>query len=537
MSNSFPKVSPDGRWIVFVQARNGQLMRPDSQLYIVPAAGGRARRMRCNTSLMNSWHSFSPNGRWMVFSSKARSPYTQMYLTHIDKEGRDSPPILIENATAANRAVNIPEFVNVPPDGIAKIDVPAVEFYKLFDQAFDLAAAGQFDEAIPKWRRALELTPESAAANLNLGIALAETGELDSAIERYGKALEIQPDYAEVHNNMGSALARTGRLEEAIEQYQASIRIDPESAEAYNNLAVAQVRAGKQNDAIASFRKAVELSPESAEFHTNLGRALASRRQFDEAIRHFKDAVEVNPDYLQARNNLGLVFVETERFDEAISEFEYILAADAGAAQVHGNLARVLARSGRVQEAVEHFGQAAALDPDSAEAQNSLGVALMWVDRPEEATPHFEKAVALNPKLIEAHHNLGDIRHYIQGRTPEALAHWREVLLADPNHVLVLQQTARVLATSTDEALRDGGGAVALAERAAELSNRRDPTVLDTLAAAYAEAGRFPEAVETARAALAIANDPRLVEALESNITLYSNRTPLRRGAARERSR
>ncbi len=69
--------------------------------------------MRCNTPLMNSWHSFSPNGRWMVFSSKSRSPYTQMFLTHLDENGNDTPPILIENSTAANRAVNIPEFVNI----------------------------------------------------------------------------------------------------------------------------------------------------------------------------------------------------------------------------------------------------------------------------------------------------------------------------------------------------------------------------------------------------------------------------------------
>lgn len=123
MSNNFPKVSPDGRWIVFVQCKNGQLMRPDSQLFIVPFSGGTARRMRANTRLMNSWHSFSPNGRWMVFSSKARSPYTQMYLTHLDSDGNDSPPILIDNATAANRAVNIPEFVNIDGDGIESIDV------------------------------------------------------------------------------------------------------------------------------------------------------------------------------------------------------------------------------------------------------------------------------------------------------------------------------------------------------------------------------------------------------------------------------
>jgi Tol biopolymer transport system component len=123
MSNNFPKISPDGRWLVFVQCKNGQLMRPDSQLYIIPAQGGVARRLRANTRLMNSWHSFSPNGRWLVFSSKARSPYTQMYLTHIDENGNDSPAILIDNATAANRAVNIPEFVNIPGDGIEDIQV------------------------------------------------------------------------------------------------------------------------------------------------------------------------------------------------------------------------------------------------------------------------------------------------------------------------------------------------------------------------------------------------------------------------------
>jgi len=123
MSNNFPKISPDGKWLVFVQCKNGQLMRPDSQLYILPAGGGTPRRMRANTRLMNSWHSFSPNGHWLVFSSKARSPYTQMYLTHIDADGNDSPAILIDNATASNRAVNIPEFVNIPADGIDDIQV------------------------------------------------------------------------------------------------------------------------------------------------------------------------------------------------------------------------------------------------------------------------------------------------------------------------------------------------------------------------------------------------------------------------------
>jgi hypothetical protein len=203
MSNSFPKVSPDGRWIVFVKCRNAQLMRPDSQLYIVPAEGGVARRMRCNTPLMNSWHSFSPNGRWLVFASKSRSPYTQMYLTHIDEEGNDSPAILIDNATAANRAVNIPEFVNIPPDGMMKIDVPAAESYRLFDVASELTAKGQLDEAIVVWKKVLETDPGNAKAQSNLGVALLWRGNLAEGMAHLQKAMELDPNFSVGQSNFG----------------------------------------------------------------------------------------------------------------------------------------------------------------------------------------------------------------------------------------------------------------------------------------------------------------------------------------------
>ena len=114
-SNYFPKISPDGRWIVFCRAANFNLLQPDSRLFIVPAGGGVAREMRCNTGRLNSWHSFSPNGRWLVFSSKARGPHTELYLTHIDQQGRDTPAVLLDRLSIPGRAVNIPEFVNVGP--------------------------------------------------------------------------------------------------------------------------------------------------------------------------------------------------------------------------------------------------------------------------------------------------------------------------------------------------------------------------------------------------------------------------------------
>ncbi len=121
MSNYFPRFSPDGKWLVFCKAENFMLLMPDSELWIMPAEGGEARRMECNTSRMNSWHSFSPNGKWMVFSSKVFSDYTQLMLTHIGEDGSSTPPVVLDYMTRPDRAANIPEFVNASPYAIRRI--------------------------------------------------------------------------------------------------------------------------------------------------------------------------------------------------------------------------------------------------------------------------------------------------------------------------------------------------------------------------------------------------------------------------------
>jgi len=122
---------------------------------------------------MNSWHSFSPNGRWLVFSSKSRTPYTQMFLTHIDAEGHDTPAILIENSTAANRAVNIPEFVKHCAGRIDRIDVPATDFYRQFDVASKLTKKGDHAAAIPEWTKAMAMSTDDARAHNDFGVSLA----------------------------------------------------------------------------------------------------------------------------------------------------------------------------------------------------------------------------------------------------------------------------------------------------------------------------------------------------------------------------
>jgi hypothetical protein len=106
MSNFFARYSPDGRWIVFCRARSCMLLQPDSKLYIIAADGGTARRLRCNTARMSSWHSFAPNGKWLVFASKAYPDYTQLCLTHIDAQGHSTPPVLLAHLTAPDRATS-----------------------------------------------------------------------------------------------------------------------------------------------------------------------------------------------------------------------------------------------------------------------------------------------------------------------------------------------------------------------------------------------------------------------------------------------
>jgi len=120
-SNYFARYSPDGKWIVFTQSATGFAIQQDSKLYIMPATGGEVKEMRCNLSRLNSWHTWSPNSKWLAFVSKENSPYTELFLTHIDDNGNDSPPVLLARFNMPGYAINVPEFANIPPMGIQQI--------------------------------------------------------------------------------------------------------------------------------------------------------------------------------------------------------------------------------------------------------------------------------------------------------------------------------------------------------------------------------------------------------------------------------
>lgn len=294
MSNNFPKVSPDGRWIVFVQNKNGLLMRPDSKLYIVPFEGGKARLMKCNTSLMNSWHTFSPNGRWLAFSSKSRSPFTQLMLTHIDANGNDSPAIMVENTTAANRAVNIPEFVNVAQGGLETIDPQATEFYKMVNEAFALAQANKIPESIALLRSALERDRDDAMAHYNLGTLLTNSGQAHDGLDEYRKASSLSPGDTTFLEHYAVALALSGDRSTAVIELQKAVVIDPASAAMRFNLGYMMEANGDFTGAVAPLEKAVELSDgKNGRFISELAKAYDKTGRTTEAAASARKALDL----------------------------------------------------------------------------------------------------------------------------------------------------------------------------------------------------------------------------------------------------
>ncbi len=353
MSNDFPKVSPDGKWIVFVRNKCGLLMRPDSKLYIVPATGGKERPLRSNLAVMNSWHSFSPNGRWLVFSSKTPTLYTRLYLTHIDEEGNSTPAILIDNTTAANRAANIPEFVNIPAGGLDRLEAPATDFYKLYNIASGFAEKKQYDEAIPAWRQALDKEPTDARAHNSLGNALVATGKMDEALQEYRTAVQLDPSSSKAFNNLGGSLAQMGRMDEAIESFRKAVTINPANASAQTNLGGALAQTGHLDEAMEHCRVALELDPKLADAESNMGVVLFMTKDPDGAIDHMAKAVALQPDDIQYRLNLARVLASKGRFADAIPHLEEaVKLTNAREPAFLAMLAALYAETGRFSEAV-----------------------------------------------------------------------------------------------------------------------------------------------------------------------------------------
>jgi tetratricopeptide (TPR) repeat protein len=294
--------------------------------------------------------------------------------------------------------------------------------------------------------------------------------------------LAKNPDCWMVHTDLGLLLKKQGRIEEAMEHYHKAIQINPNFFEALFNLGIILADKGRLDEAIENYRKAIQINPDFSVAFVELGNALAAQGKFDEAIENYYKAIQINPDFSEALNNLGIALAAQGRFDEAI----------------------------------ENFRKAIQINPNFTEGLDNLGVALAAKGRFDEAIENYRKAIQVNSNRSETFFHLGTTLGQL-GRNREAVAQYREALRLNPNLTGALNNLAWVLAANPDARLRNGAEAVRLAERACELTHDGEPLFIGTLAAAYAEAGRFPEAVTTAEKAAQLATSAGLKKVAEKN--------------------
>jgi tetratricopeptide (TPR) repeat protein len=307
MSNFFPRVSPDGKWIVFCQARSFALLQPDSRLFILPSQGGVPRPMTCNTARMNSWHSWSPNGKWLVFSSKANGPYTQLFITHINEKGEDAPPVLLEYFTSPDRAANIPEFVNVQGDAIRTIRERFIDAYS--------------------YTRA--------------GVSLETYNDLDNALEAYKLSLDRNPYDAQVNYMAGKACFTLQRFQDADRYFRTAISLQPEFFEAAMYLANLCAQSNKFDEARKFYGKAFRLKPDNGDLAFNRGLFFDMLQQTDSAIICYRKAVSVRPTFAAAHNNLGMDLEQKGRREDALVNYEMALRCDSSLAEAKANVTRL----------------------------------------------------------------------------------------------------------------------------------------------------------------------------------------------------
>ena len=383
--------------------------------------------------------------------------------------------------------VGVAFFITLAPtSSVAPLEDIAFE-HRMYLPLAALAVAAVMAAYIGWTRLAARQSPRVrwAAALIVLGLVAGALGartyvrneDYRTGASIWGDTVRKSPANCRAHLNYGVALAaesgppgRPDASDAVVEQYQEALRLNPEHAVAHYNMAIALGERGRTDEAIFHCREAIRIRPDYAEAHNGLAIALLDRDHADEAARHCSEAIRIKPDY----------------------------------AEPHYNLGRALERKGRPDEAMAEYLEALRINPNYADAHNNLAIILGMRGRTDEAIRHYEEALRVNPDYAEAHTNLAIVLSW-RGRMDEAVRHCREAIRANTNYADAYCYLALFLATDPDPKIRNGAEAVRLAEQGCRLTGRKDPLLLDALAAAYAEAGRFPEAVATAREAEALA--------------------------------
>ena len=266
------------------------------------------------------------------------------------------------------------------------------------------------------------------------------------------------------------------------------------------------------------------------DMYNKLGWAYEQKGNLALAEANYRKALEIEPDYEIARHNLGNVLLKQGKLDEAVVCFNELLRQKKDSVGVHYRLAVVLCIQGKYDDAIKHFARVLELNPKYPNAHKRMGEVLAAAGRMDEAVAHLNAALQTSTNQSEVYAKLGAA--YMQLSKYElAIQNLTKAIELKPDGVEALNNMAWLLATVGDVSIQDANRAIEFAERACELTGYKNPESLDTLAAAYAAAGRFNDAVTTAQQAVDAAKaggQEDLSGEIQDRIKLYQVGQPYR---------
>ena len=402
-------------------------------------------------------------------------------------------------------------------------------------------AAGDIDAAEAAYEAALAAYPESATARVGLGYIAMERGDPARALEIFQEVAASQPEGSEANHHVGLAYRTLGDGDRAVEAWRLNQDIlipmyDPllerlrpleEDVILPLDRAVAAAAEGDHERAVGLYEEILQANEADDEAHFRLAGSLLVLGDSARGERHLRRAIALNADHPGAHFALAMVLAQAGRRTEAAQHLER--AADLAPENLPWRLqrAQMRAASGNTAGAIDELRQIVALDPGMIEARRPLAALLVGSGRAEEAAAQLQALVALTPDDLQVRFNLG-LMLFETGRYAEAGTALDEALGRFPSDVATRHLLARLLATSPDDAARDGERAVELAQSVVDEQPALDH--LETLAMALAAAGRFDDAVAWQQRALererqaAGGNSSQRLDRL----ALYQARQPLR---------
>jgi tetratricopeptide (TPR) repeat protein len=282
------------------------------------------------------------------------------------------------------------------------------------------------------------------------------------------------------------------------------------------------------SNSVVLFSHAIEVTRDNYIAYYNRGTAYIKLDRWQEAIEDYGHTIRIKSNYFDAFYNRGIAYGKLDRWQEVIEDYSQAIRIRPDHAEAYNSRGIAYGKLGRGTEAIEDFSRAIRIDPNYAEAHHNLGVAYGKLGRGAEAIEGFGQVIRIRPDDAEAHYNLAGILS-VQNRFEEAVDQYRAAIRLKGDWPDPMNDLAWLIATGPDIKNRDTNEAIRLASHACELANYKNPALLDTLAAAYASAGRFSEAIDTANKALGIAdaaNQPQLRNDIQYHLSFYRQGKP-----------